>query len=165
MSTIGKIAGIDIQRFQRAGLLTRTTVARMMGVSWPTYQWVSGDWWTCSASCGGGTQSRSVYCRRVEDLSTVSDVFCNSGTKPASTQTCNTTKCRSTCTHGYDASGFRWPDTATGTWEECYDLCESLGSAWAKWHYNPAYGNYPLCDCPGAMSMTGDPSVCGGMIL
>ena len=58
--------------------------------------WSVGSWGACSASCGGGTQSRSVYC-----ASTCS--YCN-GTKPTATRSCNTQACCSptdgTCNTG-----------------------------------------------------------------
>jgi hypothetical protein len=41
-----------------------------------TYSWWTGDWSECSASCGGGTQTRKVECR--DDTSqTVDDTFCS----------------------------------------------------------------------------------------
>ena len=55
------------------------------------YAWVSAEWNACSLSCGGGTQTRSVVCQR-NDQTTVADSFCT-GTKPITTQSCNTQAC------------------------------------------------------------------------
>ena len=56
-----------------------------------TYSWNTGWWWSCSASCGWGTQTRTVSCQR-NDGTTASDSFCT-GTKPAVSQSCNTQAC------------------------------------------------------------------------
>lgn len=67
-----------------------------------SYKWSTGNWGTCSAECGGGTQSRSVKCQRSHasnsnlDVQTVEDSFCTKavGTKPATSQKCNTQICQ-----------------------------------------------------------------------
>ncbi len=56
-----------------------------------TYKWVIGSWGGCNATCGGGVQTRPVYCQR-SDGTTVANSKCT-GAKPASTQGCNTQSC------------------------------------------------------------------------
>ena len=56
-----------------------------------SYSWYTGNWSNCSAECGGGTQTRTVYCKRNDNVQ-VDDNFC-SGTKPISSQSCNIQEC------------------------------------------------------------------------
>lgn len=63
-----------------------------------SYGWATGDWSQCSATCGGGTQTRTVTCQR-NDGQNVEGTFCDAVSKPASSQECNTqgcTECRYT---------------------------------------------------------------------
>ena len=46
----------------------------------------------CDAGCGGGTQTRTVECQRLETGDVVSDDVC-SDTRPTTTQACNTEPC------------------------------------------------------------------------
>jgi hypothetical protein len=56
-----------------------------------TYHWSTTSWGSCSASCGGGTQTRTVVCQ--DDLQqTVDDQLCGTG-KPTASQECNTQSC------------------------------------------------------------------------
>ncbi|XP_042302856.1 papilin isoform X3 [Sceloporus undulatus] len=77
-----------------------------------TKRWKTGEWGPCSATCGGGTQTRSVYCvsyngRDSQDA--VDDAECAILTeKPRSTQPCNMRQCAT------------W---TTGPWSECSASC------------------------------------------
>ncbi|XRB10018.1 papilin [Pycnococcus provasolii] len=57
-----------------------------------TYSYSTGSWGSCSASCGGGTQTRSVTCKRSDGQSANFASTC-SGSKPSTTQSCNTQTC------------------------------------------------------------------------
>ncbi|KAH0620670.1 hypothetical protein JD844_021343 [Phrynosoma platyrhinos] len=77
-----------------------------------TKRWKSGDWGPCSATCDGGTQTRSVYCVSYNghgSQDVVDDAECAVLTeKPRSTQPCNMRQCAT------------W---ATGPWSECSASC------------------------------------------
>lgn len=53
-------------------------------------KWVEGDWSICSASCNGGTQTRSVTCK--SDTQVFEESLCGDN-KPASTRACNSFPC------------------------------------------------------------------------
>jgi hypothetical protein len=57
-----------------------------------TYAWHEGGYGQCSKACGGGTQTQVVDCRRTIDDVVVADNLC-SGTKPASSKSCNVQAC------------------------------------------------------------------------
>lgn len=61
-----------------------------------TYQWEPGSWTVCSKTCGPGTQTRSMACRR-NDGAYVPDNYCT-GAKPAVSQSCNLGSCPTTKT-------------------------------------------------------------------
>lgn len=54
-------------------------------------RWVTGFWGICSASCAGGSQSRTVQCMTTTDMVTT-DGNCQAS-RPASSQTCNSQTC------------------------------------------------------------------------
>lgn len=73
------------------------------------YQWVVDTWGACSASCDGGTQSRTVTCNRTRDGAVVAEALCTE-TKPAISQPCNTSACPA-----------RWVSAA---WGACSATCD-----------------------------------------
>lgn len=58
-----------------------------------TYHWNAGDWGVCSASCGGGVQSRNVSCVRNDNANATDDQCLANDAKPAIEQSCNTQSC------------------------------------------------------------------------
>ena len=80
-----------------------------------TYSWITGSWGTCSKSCGGGSQSRSVYCK-ANPGSKVLDSYCKT-TKPITSQSCNTQKCEPDCSHCYNTG-------SRDQFEKCMNKCK-----------------------------------------
>ncbi|MDE2020289.1 MAG: thrombospondin type-1 domain-containing protein [Patescibacteria group bacterium] len=85
------------------------TIPVTLTISVPvTYVWQTGSYSSCSVSCGGGTQTRNVWCQD-SNGNTVSNSYC-SGTAPTSIQTCNTQPC---ITYSWQA----------GAWGSCSVPC------------------------------------------
>jgi hypothetical protein len=78
------------------------------------YTFDTGTWGECSASCGGGTQDKIIYCKRDTDGADdpiVPSVYCGGGVERAkSTRGCNTQACTT----------YSW---ATGPWGSCNHPC------------------------------------------
>ena len=89
-----------------------------------TTSWTVAGWGSCNKSCGGGTQSRSVTCK--------SGYSCT-GTKPATSQACNTQMCTT-----------NW---VVGSWGSCSKSCG--GGTKSRSVYCPS--GY---SCPGAKPAT-----------
>lgn len=64
-------------------------------VSADTYSWLPGDWSNCSVSCGGGTKTRNLSCKRDSDGSFVNTAYCTAAA-PATSMSCNTQSCPAT---------------------------------------------------------------------
>ncbi|NXS99208.1 PPN protein, partial [Jacana jacana] len=77
-----------------------------------TKRWKTGEWGPCSATCGGGTQTRSVYCVAFDGQSSqgvVDNAECMTfAQQPRSSQPCNVRPCAT------------W---STGPWSECSASC------------------------------------------
>jgi hypothetical protein len=78
-----------------SGISKGTTIQYCNTQTCITYSWVTGGWSSCTKTCGGGTQSRSVICMRSDGITSV-DSYCT-GTKPATVQSCNTQNCPANC--------------------------------------------------------------------
>ena len=124
-----------------------------------SFSWEIGGWSECSATCGGGIQTRSVRCKR-SDGTYWNDVQCVSGTKPDSSQICNSQACGPTCRRneptdyvnytrcGNDAKSyiFYWNGSRVcSTYREpSYEKCRSLGYSYRNCHF--LYGGGDDCE-------------------
>lgn len=82
-----------------------------------TYEWRVGAWDNCSASCGGGIQSRGVWCYTGSGVHTGNDDV--SGpcgyNKPEWQQACNTQACAPTCPQATETDHPACPPNQSGS--------------------------------------------------
>lgn len=73
-------------------------------------KWVAGEWSMCSASCGGGSRTRNIFCTEENGNETTKlpDHKCSNTHKPRNQETCNTISC---------------PMWETNKWSECSTTC------------------------------------------
>ncbi len=122
-----------------------------------SYSWKTGSWSSCSVDCGGGTQTRDVWCER-SDGTRVSDSYC-SGTKPATSRSCNTQSCPEP-----------EPETCSGVVCKPDETCQEF----LVWHRvenlgctmifrscdNPAYWEGASCSKEGETTTCGEEPTC-----
>nr|XP_014346581.1 PREDICTED: papilin [Latimeria chalumnae] len=89
---------------------------RMGHMSSRVYSWKTGEWGPCSTTCGGGSQSRSVYCVSYDGRGSqgvVDDTECSTfSERPHSQQICSLRQCAA------------W---TVGPWLECSVTCGENG--------------------------------------
>lgn len=77
------------------------------------HTWTHREFEPCSASCGGGTQSRQISCHNRINLKEVDSSLCDPQTKPEETQACGVEPCV--------------PHWVEGEWTKCSKGCGSDG--------------------------------------
>lgn len=89
--------------------------------------WTTSAWGACSQSCGGGTQTRTVYCENTDNGDVLDDSICGGG-KPIESRSCNTQSCAS-CTgwiHLMNVHNYTRIQEGT-TLSSCLNACISKG--------------------------------------
>ncbi|XP_060533240.1 A disintegrin and metalloproteinase with thrombospondin motifs 9 isoform X2 [Cylas formicarius] len=59
--------------------------------AYKTFQWVPGDWGSCSQTCDGGTSTQNFHCRN--DLGVENQLMCDLNLKPVNVIRCNDQPC------------------------------------------------------------------------
>ncbi len=72
---------------------SRPADTQMCNLGACTYSWQTGAFDSCSETCGDGTQTRPVVCVVDETGQMVEDSFCDAGSRPSDSQSCNLGPC------------------------------------------------------------------------
>lgn len=97
-----------IQNSDEAGIDCGGTVAKCF--TCPNHQWSPDAWSTCSKTCGGGVQARTVNCMDTTTSTAVSANFCGNAHTFTTSQQCNVDACPT----------YTWQ---AGTWGPCSTAC------------------------------------------
>lgn len=92
-----------------------------------TYIWSFTPFEPCTATCGGGFQTRNVTCNRRTDLELVDASLCDSTSKPIDVQQCNHESCPP-----------RWVEEP---WDKCSSGCGTNGTQERDVHCERISGN------------------------
>lgn len=113
---------------------TRPSVAMSgSGSGFHTYAWAAGGWGGCSASCGGGAQTRSVWCQRSDgsNMGDVSNVYpgCDGASRPSGAQACNTHSC---CSPNVHVTAYGECSASCGGGGRVVYYSDGCGSTWTS---------------------------------
>lgn len=96
--------------------------------------WKTGPWTPCSVSCGGGTQSRSVYCVSTDGaggLEAAEEALCAGlPRKPPATQACNLQRCAAWSAGPWSEVRLRGPPGSVSELGLGPKLRWAVGEAW-----------------------------------
>jgi len=84
-----------------------------------TYQYITGDWTSCTATCGRGIQTRQVRCVKIGTIQPTDFYNCANQIMPVSAQYCNTQACSFRIN-----SATVWVQS---DWSDCSKTCGSGG--------------------------------------
>ena len=118
-----------------------------------SYSWSTGSWGSCSATCGNGTQTRTVTCKR-NDGQSMADSLCTKyvGAKPATSQGCNLGACED-CRYSTTDPSYIW--ARRNPTESCSPYsCYRMGAPFTGVNWNGA-GVLSVCGMPSEATVDG----------